>query len=251
MQVQFQRSLSRGLQALASYTWSHAIDDLSTNQSDLATLLRGNADFDVRHNFSAALTYDVPGTYANPFAGALLKHWGIDLRQTARTAMPVDIYSGYTSLPNGQAVSLRPDLVSGVPVYLYGSQYPGGKAINGTVGAATCPDGSQSVGPFCPPAAGQNGNEARNFLRGFAAWQTDLAIKREFPLYERAKLQFRAEAFNILNHPNFGTIDNFTTDGPTLFGRPKSTLNNSLGGANPLYQMGGPRSLQLALKLVF
>jgi hypothetical protein len=167
--------------------------------------------------------------------------------------MPVDIYSGYTYLPNGQAVSLRPDLVPGVPVYLYDSQYPGGKAINGTPGAVPggCPDGSQSVGPFCPPPAGRNGNAPRNFVRGFDAWQTDLAIKREFPLHERLKLQFRAEAFNILNHPNFGTIDNFTTDGPTLFGRPKSTLNNSLGGANPLYQIGGPRSLQLALKLVF
>jgi hypothetical protein len=237
LQVQFRRRLSHGLQALASYTWSHAIDNLSSNQSLYAPLLRGNADFDVRHNFSAALIYDVPGSYANPFAGALLKHWGIDLRQTAHSGLPVDIYSGYTYLPNGQYVYLRPDLVPGVPIYLSDSTAPGGRVVN--------------INAFTTAPAGQMGVEPRNFVRGFAAWQTDLAIRREFPLHERLRLQFRAESFNIFNHPNFGTIDNFISDGPTLFGRANSTLNNSLGGANPLYQMGGPRSLQLALKLIF
>ncbi len=103
---------------------------------------------------------------------------------------------------------------------------------------------------FASPA-GATGNEPRNFVRGFGAWQTDLAIRRDFPLFEGLKLQFRAESFNVFNHPNFGAIYNFTSDGPNLFGYAYSTLNNSLGGLNPLYQMGGPRSLQLALKLKF
>ncbi len=77
----------------------------------------------------------------------------------------------------------------------------------------------------------------------------DLAVRRDFPIHERLKLQFRAEAFNIFNHPNFGTIDpNF---GSGTFGQFTGTLASSLGVLNPLYQMGGPRSMQFALKFVF
>ena len=130
-----------------------------------------------------------------------------------------------------------PNLVPGVPVYLSTPSAPGGRVIN--------------INAFSTPAANQNGDEPRNFARAFAVWQTDLAIRRDFPLHERLKLQFRAESFNIFNHPIFGNIDNFTTDGPTLFGRANNTLNESLGGLSSLYQMGGPRSLQLALKLIF
>jgi hypothetical protein len=72
-------------------------------------------------------------------------------------------------------------------------------------------------------------------------------------VYERLKLQFRAEAFNLFNHPNFGTIN------PTYcpvgsgctFGQATASLAQSLGVLSPLYQMGGPRSMQFALKLVF
>jgi hypothetical protein len=240
LQVQFQRRLSRGLQALASYTWSHAIDDLSYNGNwsngvgTYSGLRRGNADFDVRHQFSAALTYDVPGRYANPFAGALLKHWSIDLRETARSALPVDISYGYGALPTGQMVSAYPDFVKGVPIYLSDPTAPGGRVINANAFAAP---------------AGPTGNAPRNFVRGFPAVQTDLAIRREFPIHERLKLQFRGEFFNLFNQPNFSQIDTSVTD--PLFGRSQSTLNNSLGGLNSLYQMGGPRSVQLSLRLNF
>jgi hypothetical protein len=64
-------------------------------------------------------------------------------------------------------------------------------------------------------------------------------------------LQFRAEAFNLFNHPAFGSIYNQLADGPQLFGQAYGTLNSSLGGLNPLYQTGGPRSLQLSLRLHF
>ena len=74
-------------------------------------------------------------------------------------------------------------------------------------------------------------------------------------LAESARLQFRGEFFNILNHPNFGSPVNSLTS--ALFGRSTQTLANSLGqggasgGFNPLYQVGGPRSIQLALRFVF
>lgn len=77
----------------------------------------------------------------------------------------------------------------------------------------------------------------------------DLAVRRDFPIYERLKLQFRAEAFNVFNHPNFGIIN--PNLGQSTFGQATGTLASSLGVLNPLYQMGGPRSMQFALKLVF
>ena len=81
----------------------------------------------------------------------------------------------------------------------------------------------------------------------------NLAIRREFPIHERVKLQFRAEAFNVFNHTNFGAIDPFLGD--STFGQATSTLAHAwdAGGGvlNSLYQMGGARSSQFALKVVF
>jgi hypothetical protein len=86
-------------------------------------------------------------------------------------------------------------------------------------------------------------------------------LRREFPIRENLKLQFRAEAFNVSNHPNFGIPASFVGAGPCTppppgqqlfcFGVPGGTLSQDLGGLNSLYQIGGPRSLQLALKLIF
>ena len=93
------------------------------------------------------------------------------------------------------------------------------------------------------------GNVPRNSQRLFGAWQMDLAVRREFPVRESLRVQFRAEAFNIFNHPNFGTVDpNF---GDASFGLATGTLASSLGVLSPLYQSGGPRSMQFALKVIF
>jgi hypothetical protein len=124
---------------------------------------------------------------------------------------------------------------------LYGSGYPGGKIFNKAA--------------FTAPPTGQQGNLGRNVLRGFGAWQADIAIQRQFSLTERVALRFRGEFFNIFNHPNFGPPDNTLTD--ATFGYSTQMLASSLGsggangGFNPLYQIGGPRSVQLALKLIF
>jgi hypothetical protein len=244
LQFQFQRRLSHGLQVLTSYTWAHSIDDQSSNFVSSVPPIRGNSDFDIRHNFTGALTFDVPVSADNAISEAVLKHWSLDARVTARSALPADVVSGVTFLPDGTQVNARPDVIPGVPVYLYGQQCD-------SVYGATCPGGRKiNFSAFSAPA-GQFGNEPRNFLRGFDLWQCDLAIRREFPLHEGLRLQFRAEAFNLLNRANFGSIQNSLLVGPALFGVATNTLNSQLGGLNPLYQIGGPRSLQLALKLIF
>jgi len=79
--------------------------------------------------------------------------------------------------------------------------------------------------------------------------QVDLAARRTFPIVKGLNLQFRAEAFNILNHPNFGSI--YSTYGNVQFGQATQMLNSSLGGLTSIYQQGGPRSMQFALKLQF
>ena len=141
LQIQFQRRLARGLQALASYTWAHSIDDGSagsiqfpsnagipgTNSSEN----RGPSDFDIRNAFSAGITYALPGPKINGFTNAILRGWSIENIIQARSAPPVDINdANFSAFDNGIIADTRPDLVPGQPLYLYGSQYPGGKAFN-------------------------------------------------------------------------------------------------------------------------
>jgi hypothetical protein len=282
LQLQFQRRLSRGLQALASYTWAHSIDDGSTgsltglNSGYSNTTVpgvnnrenRGSSDFDIRNTFSAAVTYDVPAPKFSAFANAVLRGWSLENIIQAFSAPPVNVeFIGNlfnTQLLKGGA-AVRPDAIPGIPLYLYGPQYPGGKAINNTSGAVAggCPDGSVSVGPFCPPPydpstsiPSRQGNLGRNALRGFGAAQWDFAVHRDFPVRESLKLQFRAEMFNVLNHPNFGPPQSGVD--ASGFGVASQMLGRSLAGGfssagalDPLYQIGGPRSIQLALKLTF
>jgi TonB-dependent receptor-like protein len=250
LQLKFERRLSQGLQALASYTWSHSIDIASTdafanylntpNSVANRNIDRGNSDFDIRHAFTAGVTYNLPSPGSNKTAHAALGGWSVDSFIFARTAPPVDVVGGIV-FADGIALYPRPNVNPGVPLLLNGSQYPGGKAFNPAA--------------FTPPPTGQQGDFGRNVLRGFGAWQADVAFQRQFQLTEKLGLRFRGEFFNLFNHPNFGPPNNNLTD--ALFGLSTQTLASSLGsggangGFNPLYQIGGPRSIQLAVKLQF
>jgi hypothetical protein len=174
----------------------------------------------------------------------------------AQSALPVDpIATSFFSPVDGSTISVRPNVITGVPLYLYGSQYPGGKIINNTpptaaqITAAGCNPTGAAKGAFCTPLAGQSGNLGRNQLRALGAWQLDVALRRQFKLSEKANLQVRAEAFNLLNHPNFGAFQ--TTLSAANFGQAINMLGRQLGGLNALYQIGGPRSFQFALRLGF
>ena len=146
--------------------------------------------------------------------------------------------AGYLS---GATSVQRPNLVPGVPLWISDPNVAGGRE-------STKPHSASPTGPV-------QGNLGRNALRGFGATEVDLTLRRQFKLRERLSLQARADFFNIFNHPNFGPPTNYLTS--PLFGQSTQMLGASLGaggqtgGLNPLYQIGGPRSAQLALKLMF
>ena len=241
MQLQFKRRLSRGFQGLASYTWSHSIDissnDTALNLPNVAfnpKVDRASSDFDVRHSLSAGLTYDIRHLTENRLWAKLLNDWSLDSIFRTHTATPVNIVTGRRTLT--VPFALRPDLVAGVPLYLNDANVGGGRRFNRAA--------------FSIPSTARQGSLGRNTLRGFPATQLDFALHRQFGLTERWTLQFRAEFFNIFNHPNFADPESNLGLG-SLFGQSLMMLGRSLGGLNPLYQIGGPRSTQFALRLQF
>jgi hypothetical protein len=283
LQLQFQRRLSRGLQALASYTWSHSIDTASAGSlgnlsnafvpGSVSRENRGSSDFDIRHALSVALTYDVPAPKINRFAKAVFRDWSLESVIQSSSARPVDIAdSNFINFNGGVTGDVRPDVVKGQPLYLFGSQClqappvgfgvacPGQKGFNPAAftDPPTTPSGCVPGVDFpCDPA--RQGNLGRNALRGFGAFQWDFAIRREFLIHESLKLQLRTEMFNVLNHPNFGQPSGAFGRGG--FGLSTQILAQYLDGGgtsnvgggsfSPLYQMGGPRSIQFALKVLF
>jgi Carboxypeptidase regulatory-like domain len=248
LQLAFQRRLSRGVQATASYTLAHSMDNSSTDAVNYrstpgapgADADHADSDFDIRHAFTGGITYSLPSPWSHGAAAALLHGWALDALVFARSAPPVDVL-GSIAFAGGTALASRPDVNAGVPLELEASQYPGGKIFNRAAFTASAP--------------GVQGNFGRNVLRGFGASQVDLAVQRQFQATAKLRLRFRAEIFNIFNQPNFGSPNNNLAS--PLFGYSTQTLASSLGsgGANggfsPLYQIGGPRSIQLALRLEF
>jgi hypothetical protein len=256
LQLQYRKPLSTGLQALINYTWSHSLDNSSNDflvglsstvisaASDYAS-----SDFDVRHSFSAGLTYAIPSVGRRGPLALLSRDWSLSTVIVARTGFPFNEKIAAPSVLGVQ--SRRPDLVSGQPIYLYGSQcsvvFQG---MNVLAPGQSCP-GGKGLNPsaFSVPPTIRQGTEGRNDIPGFGLTQVDFSLGKAFSIGERVKLQFRTDAFNLFNHPNFTNPPGTTLVPRGLLSR--STLNQSLGGLNALFQEGGPRSLQLSLKLLF
>lgn len=233
LQFQFQRTVLHGITALGSYTWSHSIDFGSTALAFPVT--RASSDFDVRNNFQGALTWNLPSVKGNRLVKTTLDSWGADLRLNLRSAFPIPLQGNLITDSLGNNYYSGLNINSGTPLYVYGAAYPGGRELNRAA--------------FAIPPTGSEGNAPRNLVRGFGANQVNLAIRRNFPLHDAIALQFRAEAFNVLNHPSFGYVDPTYTD--ATFGQATQMLNSSLGTMASQYQQGGPRSMQFALKLSF
>lgn len=219
LQLQFQRRLSAGLQALVSYTLGHSRD---TSSSDARTNIPaellppekdfGDSDFDVRHVLAAALTYQTPGVGSGGVVTQLTRNWGLDLMLRARSGFPYTI--GVDAPFPPETLSARPNIVPGQSFWLEDPTVPGGRRLN--------------LAAFIAPAPGTQGNLRRGAVRGFGARQVDLAIRREFGLPSRLRLQLRAEMFNLFNTPNFG--DGTGDVRFTFAGVPFEMLNRALGG---------------------
>ena len=251
--IQFQagRRLSKGLQALVSYTWSHSIahasgDSLLSRFGSVTVvgeqLSPPPSDFDIRHSFNLAASYTLPSERLTSHASVILRNWTIGAVLHARTATPVNVVVGPDLISVDPFELRRPNLLREMPLYIDDPAVAGGRRINRAAFATQILDGPQ--GPL-----------GYNALRGFGVFQFDLALRRQFNLNQRLNLQFKVEFFNLFNHPNFGNPVNVLSS--NLFGKSTQMLGRSLGsggingGLSPLYQIGGPRSTQLALKIQF
>jgi Carboxypeptidase regulatory-like domain/TonB dependent receptor-like, beta-barrel len=246
LQAQYRRRLSRGLQALVSYAWSHSIDNSSADSSLFwagSSLTpaqdRASSDFDVRQSFSAAFTYETQRTANNSW----WRGWAIDGTFRARTGFPINVLESEQYQGIGYE-NFRPNRFGSQPVWISDSSAPGGRRINR--------DAFRKLPSTATPG---QGNLGRNALTGFGMSQLDLALRREFFVKEQRSLQLRIEAFNALNHANFADPIRFLSS--PLFGQSPSMLNLMLGtgspssGLAPIFQAGGARSARIVLRFKF
>lgn len=244
--------LSHALELTVSYTWAHSLDDASnpTGTSINSSYTGSNpydfhaeyasSDFDIRHNVITAFTYQLPG---GAHYRQLTNGWSLQGLFTAHTGTPYTPLLGEDIAGDGDqfaANNQRPNIVPGVPLYIASSAPP-----------------YQIANPaaFAIPATGTFGDAGRNILRNPGLEQFDLSLRKNTRITERITAQFRAEFFNVLNHTNFAppaaSGNNLLTAGPS-FGLSQETANMSVGGLlSPLFNSGGSRSIQFALKLLF
>lgn len=234
LQVGLNRRFARGLQSQVSYTWSKCMDDASGTyglEGGVAWSDPLDGSFDRgRCLFDRPQVFRISGVYAFPFnQNILVKGWQMTVNFVAQSGPPWNVLVGFDQAGNGESGSERPNVVM-----------PANKIIIGDVNEWANP------AAFALPAAGTLGNLQRDFLAGPGITDFDYSIIKDTPLKERAHLQFRAEFFNLLNHPNFSLpnasafvqgVNGGGSPNPT-FGQITSTTTNS-------------RQIQFALKLMF
>lgn len=245
LDVQDSGYVAPGLQVVASYVWAHAIDNVSTDTYSPEPL-RGNSDNDVRHVFNIAANYEIPESKSSRLARALTHGWLLANRVTLLSGYPFNIYQGFVVLPNGTEELFFPDLKPGVSPYRHDLPgFLGGWSINPSAFSPVPTD----------PTTGfpeRQGSLPRNGLHGPGFWSLDTSLQRNFVLRDKLTLNFRVDAFNLLNHPNasIGNIDTIMSD-PTFGQFLGGGGAAAIGTANPLYATGAARSLQISLKLQF
>ncbi len=246
LQVGVSHRASSNLVFQFSYTYSHCIDNsfayaglggnnvtsANTNPYDWA-VDKGNCSFDLRHNISANAVYLLP------FKGnRFVEGWQITGIQTWHTGVPFSLGEGAQPYLNNNFDTPRPNYIAGCNVYA-------GQNVH------------QWYNPACftPSAYGTLGDLGRNTLIGPGYVETDLGVMKETRITERVSLQFRAELFNLFNHPNFNyPVAGAFTAGSAATGYqgvPVSTAGQitSLVGSGGLSNVA--RQTQFSLKLLF
>lgn len=258
LQIQYVRRLSRGLQALANYTFARATDSGSDdatvnleNNATRPTYYYGYSRFDRRHAVNTSVTYNLPSPRT---ARWLLGGWSTDVSARLQSAAPLTVTYGYTDPVDTITYTYRVDVVAGEPVWLKDPQAIGGRRLNPT--AFRVPAGAFGAGSRNQVT---HGNEQRNGVRGFGAWYADIVVQKEVRLATRRTLQIRAQAHNVFNHRNVSQPDTSigTVIGATgqfipapLFGRVTQSFGGG-GGLGSAVSTGGARTVQLALRVTF
>jgi hypothetical protein len=243
MQAVLRRRFSKGLTLFASYVWSHSIDDASNGfcsctagvslpQNSFNTRAeKAASSFDQRQRFTTNFVYDAAFLphLLNRWPARLTEGWQLSGIYTLAVGIPITpFWSGAAPSGSGETSNDRPNLI--------------GNANNG----AKRWDAWFNTAAFAPAAPGTFGNAGRNVIIGPRTNVADFSVLKSTRIAERVNLQFRGEIFNLFNHSNFA-LPNVTFNSGA-FGTIASTVDVANG--NPLGD-GGPRLVQLALKLVF
>ena len=243
LQVSLQRHLTSGWLWGTQYMWSHGLADQgfgagdSTTNENMSCLKcdYSSTDIDIRQSLSVNSVYELPFGPGKHFlsgggvAGKVLGGWQLSGLASAMSGRPVNITidRSATDMLDGNRNDQRPDLVTGM------SLYSAPRTINNWFNSAA----------FATPAVDTWGNLGRNIGRGPGYYEIDTAIEKKIPLTEQLKLEFRAEAFNLLNHPIYGDPDSDVSD--SSFGVITTQLNSGATG------IGSSRRLQFMLRLEF
>jgi hypothetical protein len=288
-----------GLDFVAGYTYSHSLDDLSSNwvaflPQDSAHPLRDHAsgDEDLRHRFTFSVTYSLPEKKTR---SQLLEGWQLNTIVSMQSGQPWNVNDQVFNFSTTGEASDRWDFFGNPADFKSGGQdsltyclnavcsyqSPAGQVNIPTAQAATlwgacqakapdtAPGGTlETAGCFAslngrsvlvPPAMHTFGTMGRNIFRDTGFRNVDLSITKSIKFGERVRAQFRAETFNIFNHPNFanpngatsGYGQNATADPSQtgIFGCGCSTPDNA--AFNPVLGSGSNRAIQLGLKILF
>jgi hypothetical protein len=250
LQVQNVGRLAKYLDLVGSFTYAHALDNASTSASNYAPIY-GNSANDIRRLLNFALNYQIPRANWGRWTEALTHGWLLANRFAAQSGYPITtLTETNVTLSNGVSAQYYPNLVPGVPIYLHGSAaHATGYNLNWRLNRAAfaCTTTGATSGA-CSGTPTVQGSLGRNYVRNPPFWAMNTAAERSFAIYENFQLKFRAEGFNIFNHPNIGNPT------PTLssaaFGETVGTVT-TIGSSNTFYAMGAARSLQFSLHLQF
>jgi len=239
LQASYEHRFSAGLNFLGAWTYAHSIDDTSGTGNTVSmqnpyssALFRGNSDFDIRHNVVLSWTYDLPFGKGKKFLAnargvvqTFAGGWQLNSIDTFQTGTPFTVTMLSSQLNSGSAV-----------------QWPNRIAS----GALASPSISAwfNINDFVSPGQYQFGNSGRNILFGPGTKEFNFSLFKNFVFNESGSrhLQFRAEAFNVLNTPQFNNPN-------AQIGNPAAGTITSAGA--PLLFQRTSREIQLALKLYF